>query len=414
MNCPITGGRALTIVPRSRYTAATMIRNRINSPLYCAVCAAVLYAAFVALRLGAGGADVWSFALVGSDFAIQREMHPAVRIQPGQGYDGQFFFGLAHEPVTHDSVAGGVRLDHPAYRQQRILYPLLVWLLSQGSYHLMPWMLVAVNWAALIAVAYIGGALAAHCGRPHALWGLLPACYPGYLLSFSRDLAEPLTAAMLLWGLWRLAAHKRWAALPLCLAVLCRETAVLLPAALVAAALWKGRRDWLLAGVLPLCVLALWQAVVWGALWAAFLAGWGREPRSALCRARARAYAEPAPIGTAIARLVCGAVGMPCGLRRSRRGRHSRLERQGSGAVSAYRLDVRFCAHAAAFARRVGGRLGVHARGRRTGPVFSHIGIFGGAAMAACDGCGSRRLFMAGSGPQNSVAGLKRKAGERG
>lgn len=255
----------MTIVPRSRYTAATMIRNRINSPLYCAVCAAVLYAAFVALRLGAGGADVWSFALVGSDFAIQREMHPAVRIQPGQGYDGQFFFGLAHEPVTRDSVAGGVRLDHPAYRQQRILYPLLVWLLSQGSYHLMPWMLVAVNWAALIAVAYIGGALAAHCGR-HALWGLLPACYPGYLLSFSRDLAEPLTAAMLLWGLWRLAAHKRWAALPLCLAVLCRETAVLLPAALVAAALWKGRRDWLLAGVLPLCVLALWQAVVWG-LW---------------------------------------------------------------------------------------------------------------------------------------------------
>ncbi len=50
------------------------------------------------------------------------------------GYDGQYYFRLALDPLASQQTAFGITLDHPAYRQQRILYPALahLFLLLRG------------------------------------------------------------------------------------------------------------------------------------------------------------------------------------------------------------------------------------------------------------------------------------------
>ncbi len=71
---------------------------------------------------------------------------------PGGGYDGQFAYFIAREPMS-----AVPQLDVPAYRWQRVLYPMLARLVSFGHAEWVPFALVAVN---VIAVGIGTGALA--------------------------------------------------------------------------------------------------------------------------------------------------------------------------------------------------------------------------------------------------------------
>ena len=74
--------------------------------------------AYIALTLARYGGDPMKFALVGT------------RYDPGLqggtwGYDGQFAYQIARDPLGASRF-----LDVPAYRYQRILYPLIAWALA--------------------------------------------------------------------------------------------------------------------------------------------------------------------------------------------------------------------------------------------------------------------------------------------
>lgn len=275
---------------------ATALTQRFNSARGVAALTALGYGLYFLTRLLIFHGDITRFVLAGSDY-IPSASGAAVGLSVAPhagGYDGQFYYLLALNPFTPHPALPGAHFDIPAYRAQRILYPLLAWALSLGGRPtLVPTMLVVVNLAAIIAIGWLAATLAQRFGA-QPCWGVLVAFYPGLLLSLARDLAEPLALACALAGL--LFAHDRrwgWAAAALSLAILARETTALIALALLVVAPVDGmarltprlerirdavlgnRRDgscWpgaFVAGVVPLLVAVLWQVfllVHWGRL----------------------------------------------------------------------------------------------------------------------------------------------------
>jgi hypothetical protein len=249
-------------------------RAPLDSPWVTAAATALLAIAFVIALWNARGRDITRFIVLGSDSVVTAEAPAGIAVLPGAGYDGAAFYRLALDPFTGTRTAHGITLDNPAYRQQRIGYPLLVWLLSAGQAAAVPWLLVFVNVAALIALGGIGGYIA-RLGGAHAAWGLLVPLYPGFIYSLSRDLSEPLAAALGLGALLALLRRRdATAALLLTLAVLTRETALVIAG--MAASWWLFLRlrrmpapHRAVVFVLPAVVYAAWQAFLytrWGVL----------------------------------------------------------------------------------------------------------------------------------------------------
>jgi hypothetical protein len=237
--------------------------------------ALALVVGFVLVRLVLA-TSIAGFAVAGDRFvdpALTPDRLP-VTSESG-GYDGQFVYRLALEPWTHQATAYGITLDNPAYRQQRIATPALAWAvgLLPGVSTLLA--LLLVNVAALTVAATFAVRLAVALGR-HPLTGLVLAVPAGMPISLGRHLTEPVAWAAVLAGLWY-ARQRRWpaAAAALTVAVLARETSLVVVAGLAAAELWRllGRRRgdrralaWL---ALPAAVAVVWQLVllqVWGVL----------------------------------------------------------------------------------------------------------------------------------------------------
>ncbi|MBU2540870.1 MAG: hypothetical protein KJ593_03110 [Candidatus Omnitrophica bacterium] len=147
------------------------------------------------------------------------------------GYDGQFYYRMALDPFGFKTDDFGITFDAPSYRQQRIMYPLIVWGLSLGRPELVPIMMILVNYFALCLIAYLGG-LFAQSMKQHALWGLIFAIYPGFILSFARDLAEIVAVCFLFLSLFLLRNNKHlFATLFLTLAMFTRETTLMVAVA---------------------------------------------------------------------------------------------------------------------------------------------------------------------------------------
>jgi F0F1-type ATP synthase assembly protein I len=129
-----------------------------------------------------------------------------------------------------------------------------------------------VNIAAAGAMGAFAGAFTRRIGL-HALWGVIVPLYPGFVLTFSRDLAEIVAAAFAMGAIWAISArHDVTAALLLTCAVLAREPALLLAFALAGAWLVERllRRERHVAPVVfatPIVVYVFWQVfltVRWG------------------------------------------------------------------------------------------------------------------------------------------------------
>jgi hypothetical protein len=236
-------------------------------------CTAALIAAFLVLRLVMVGGPA-TFVAAGDQYVDAALAPVELVVGTGTGYDGQFVYRMAVEPLPHTQSGHGITFDSPAYRAQRIVTPALAW----GLVRLTPWeealSLLLVNVLALLVAAYFAGRLVQRLGR-HALWGVLPVLSFAMVIPLARDLTEPVAWAATLAGLelW-LAGRRPWAALVFTVAVLARETSLLVPAGL---GLWavvealRARRVWLPAAwlLLPLAVEVCWQlhlGQVWGEL----------------------------------------------------------------------------------------------------------------------------------------------------
>jgi hypothetical protein len=235
--------------------------QRLDHPLVPLLLVAAAYLIFLVLRLQR--VDITAFIVAGEEFVERADLPAAITIQHPIGYDGQFYYRLALNPLTREPVADGIRLDSPLYRHRRILYPSLTWLLVLGRARLVPLALVAVNFLALAAMGGLGGLYAQAVGK-HALLGAFFALYPGFLFTLARDLTEILEGLFVLTALLALRReHWRLGTELLVSAVLAKETALLLPAAIFLAWLDRSRRAdkgvrWYVA-IVPLVFYGAWQ-----------------------------------------------------------------------------------------------------------------------------------------------------------
>jgi hypothetical protein len=239
--------------------------RRIDSPLYGALLVAAIYLLFAYGLFEFRHRDLSSFVVAGGANVDAKHVPRELTVFPNSaGYDGMAFFRLALNPFTRVETAYGITLDNPAYRQQRIGYPLIVWLLSFGGRpRLVIPLLILVNVLAAAAVAYAGGVLAKHVGV-HALWGVLFALYPGFLMSLSRDTCEVVACAFALAGL--AARRNVVAAVCLTLAVITRETTMVLVAAIAIEWLLRRARP-LFVWAVPAATFVTWQVILrlqWG------------------------------------------------------------------------------------------------------------------------------------------------------
>jgi hypothetical protein len=153
-----------------------------------------------------------------------------------QAYDGQFFYRLAVDPLLVRDV--GITLDGPSYRQQRLLYPLLVSALSLGQEAWVPWLLIALNVAGLAFLGALGARYAVALNHD-AWWGVALPVYIGFAFTLARDLSEIIEACLLVAALFAVQRTRTTlGATCMALAVLARETAVVMAIALLVTWLW--------------------------------------------------------------------------------------------------------------------------------------------------------------------------------
>jgi len=145
---------------------------------------------FVIFRYLFLGANFSQFIVAGDDFVNKDIVAESTIIHEGQGYDGQFFYRYAHNPLSKEKVAFGITVDHIEYRIQRIVYPATVWLFSLvSSKSSIPFLMVLTNFLAFLALFYL---CLKFCtlNKVNPQYSLLPLFLYGGYMSLARDTSE--------------------------------------------------------------------------------------------------------------------------------------------------------------------------------------------------------------------------------
>jgi hypothetical protein len=139
--------------------------------------------------------------VVGTTWRLDEELaarRVPVKVTPGHGYDGQWFLGLAYDPLLRERLAAG--FDKPRYRARRPLQPVVGWLLAGGRAPAVPFGLLVVGPLAVALGSAACGRLLAASGRSR-WWGLGFAVVPGVVVGVMFGTAEPLALALAVLGL---------------------------------------------------------------------------------------------------------------------------------------------------------------------------------------------------------------------
>jgi hypothetical protein len=198
------------------------------------------------------------FIRAGSDYAGPGLLPTGAYVNDGSGYDGQFTFYIAQDPLNR-SRRTEAHLDNPGYRFRRILLPLAAWASSAGEPEVLQWTLPLLN---LLAVLSSGFVLAGFLSRR----GLSPWLVLIHLLSIGlmvgvlNDVADPLATSLFVMGLvWWVEDRVPRALLALGAAPFARELFVL-PLLGVAAIELVRRRRAALAWLIPVGAYGCWNA----------------------------------------------------------------------------------------------------------------------------------------------------------
>lgn len=245
-------------------------RRAVWSPWAPAAIVALVYGLWLAIALARH--DPRDYIQLGRRFVDKSHVSSTITVDPrfrgyvpgGIGYDGEFYYFLAVDPVH-----ARYYMDDPAYRYTRILYPMTARLLALGRADAIPYTLLIVNWCAL----WLGTlALAAWLARKGVLpwFALVFGFYPGLFLAFRGDLTEPLSYALVAGAMYlSLTAIRHrtlWVGVLFGLAVLARESSAVFPAVLCLALLFRRRwRDAALLAVIAFLPFAVYKAflVAW-------------------------------------------------------------------------------------------------------------------------------------------------------
>jgi hypothetical protein len=178
------------------------------------------------------------------------QRRPEVPLEQGWdiGYDAQWYYQIAASPL--DAASG---LDLPAFRYQRIVFPLIIYFVSLSQIAWMPWVMLVINLAATGVATWL---LADMLSRKNLSpwYALVFGASFGYILAMRLDLLEPLTIALALAG-WKFYFEKKPPAgiILFALSGLTKEIGLVFPLAITAWLLWERRwRDaaWLALGSL--------------------------------------------------------------------------------------------------------------------------------------------------------------------
>jgi hypothetical protein len=204
---------------------ATRTQPAWSAVLPVAAAGLLLAAVVLGLQLLRLDGDPTAPFIVGTSWRLDEELAARgarVRVEPGHGYDGQWFLGQAHDPLLADGLAAG--FDMPRYRALRPLQPLVGWLLALGRPAAIPFALLAVGPLAVALGCAACGRLVASFGRSR-WWGLGFGLVPGVVVGVAFATAEPLGLALAALGLSLALDGRLWpAGLALGAAALTKET----------------------------------------------------------------------------------------------------------------------------------------------------------------------------------------------
>ncbi len=244
-------------------------------PAFFALAAMLLHLCAVLPMLARQHFDPSTFIVAGDRFvATGQTASPIIVQHHSDGYDGQFYYRLAISPTDAVKTEFGVTLDHPAWRMQRILLPLLARLVAGGQAQAVPAALFAVNLAGIFAIGWLAMLIA----RSRQMALVVPiaiVAWPGLIIALTHDTTEILAAALLLGGIaaW---LSRRFAigALLFAATTLTRETSILVIAGLALVSWWRVLRpggeprawraaSWSTAALLPYLAWSHYVTTLW-------------------------------------------------------------------------------------------------------------------------------------------------------
>ncbi|MCB0208391.1 MAG: hypothetical protein KDJ52_03650 [Anaerolineae bacterium] len=226
-----------------------LLNQKLITPTVIVVLISLIYVAGILL---VNNGDPKAFILLGTRFS---ESAP----KGSEGYDGQFAYQIALNPS-----GAAPYIDVPAYRYQRILYPLTARLLAFGQSGLIPWTLIVINIGAMALGTWATEQLLLHL-RVSRWYALVYGLYGGQLLSLRADLNEPLAHAFVQLAMLAWARERRWWAVgAFALAALGKETTLVFLAAYMLYTLSQRMWGWTFRLGLAAIPFVIYQFFLWG------------------------------------------------------------------------------------------------------------------------------------------------------
>jgi hypothetical protein len=205
-------------------------------------------------------------------FTGRADIRRSLAIEEDAGYDGQFMFYMAFDPLMRrfadDPEQYGRVADAPAYRYGRIGFSWLTHVIAIGHWRAFPTVMIGIIVLSLTLGAAGLARLAQLHGMP-ATTGLLVLLVPGFWQSVQVVLPEPLAASLLIAGFLAV-SRERYVIASVCFAfaILVRETVALVVLCLAFSVWQRGDRAlavrWLAATVLP---VACWRLYIGSVLY---------------------------------------------------------------------------------------------------------------------------------------------------
>jgi hypothetical protein len=232
--------------------------------LFLPVLVLLAYSAAIAPKFIRNGLDPSVFLAAGDKFVDgSRTIYPIKILKNSDGYDGQFYYRFALAPFDISQPGYGIRIDNPPYRMQRIVYPVLAWLLSAGQPRFTAWAMLFTNLLGLGAIGYFAFRLSEQLQLSRVV-PVLVSLWPGFLIALNRSTTEIVAAAFLLATIESYIANRIWLyALLATLTLLTRETSVFIFAGIFCAELLQRKSFHTLAARgLPIAIDEAWRNVL--------------------------------------------------------------------------------------------------------------------------------------------------------
>ncbi|MCM8819701.1 MAG: hypothetical protein NC925_02785 [Candidatus Omnitrophica bacterium] len=174
--------------------------------------------------------NISGFFYIGQKYKWQPLLPNGAFIHKNDGYDGQFYLYIAQDPFILKGPEEKYQyIDSPAYRYQRIVFPLISFILSRGDKEKIPYIFILINLSSLIAGSWIIILMCKLENKPLS-YSFFYAFSTGFLISIMRNLVEPLASFFAICGIYFYFRKKfEKMSLAFTFSVLTKETFALMP-----------------------------------------------------------------------------------------------------------------------------------------------------------------------------------------